>query len=827
MKARAKIYSQTGQTYLGTLPTQGLRFSHAVGGSGDISFTAKQSTVDALGATNCTLRLELETSPGVWTECAQPYAIRPPARRQRVGDGLTQLTGTSLLDAWSLETVFFPEYVNGTILQGSSDTRGLGWMSSAYDPGSDPREDWDLLVVDDRAWMPTDGEWPAGTGADWITASGLNENTYRKLFLSSFTISGTARKAIRAYFSSDEAATLWIAGEQVLITDDLETGYKYTHHADLVVEPGTYAVGIDTRTSITPGGNATDPVILAIATLDSNGAESDWILATGAGWYACRRDTEGPGSEPPGPTPGSLIKILVNEAADRSAAGWAYVDTSSFSTTVDSNGSAWPVCTERFVRNGMDTYKLFFDALAETESDIWLDNDLNLYAAPQQGVNNVSIVFDENNIVSMSDQETGDMGTVVVGLTLDGWVQRSVTGFRREFGLELGQAISKQMGWRICDAALADAGRWDGTIKFKVVAGKVPYIDFGVGDEITIDYRDVDRTARILSISAEAGEGGLQWSLEVTDESVDVGTAALASNTDGGETGVGGPGTLSTYTKPDSSNTGHTGTLTEHHGNLIITTPNTVIEDMDVFGNIQIRTSGVQILNSRVRGGTSGDALIDCRHVNCVDAYIEHCTLVPDYPSTTWNGIIGHDYTAKWNNIYGTVDGFGVYNTNTGHQTDLTNVLIESNWVHALYCKTPDPSHTDNRTHNDCVQIQGGGGVTILGNSFMANPGAGSSVGLSGTSCVMITPNVSACPDNVIEYNWMDYGGACINISAKNKGPTTTALVQYNQFGRNGGYRILIYNDLVCAGLPSVTGTDTANGNVYADNGDPVTVNRL
>ena len=68
--------------------------------------------------------------------------------------------------------------------------------------------------------------------------------------------------------------------------------------------------------------------------------------------------------------------------------------------------------------------------------------------------------------------------------------------------------------------------------------------------------------------------------------------------------------------------------------------------------------------------------------------------------------------------------------------------------------------------------------------------------------------------------------------------PTTTAKVQFNRFGRGqpnlnkGGTTarraILMTSDLTNPdGLPSSTGLDVNNGNVFEDNGAPVTVYRL
>lgn len=523
---RLKIYDQWGSTYNGTLATTDLRFSVAVGGGGDMSLTAFESEATALDAYDCVAIVELEFSPGVWTSMPHPYVIQSPIKRARVGDGRVQLTGTNLMDAWLSETIIYPEYAENKVIRSAGDQRGLGWMSTAYDPTNDPREPWSVISTPDRTIRPAD--WPSGTGAVWVSCSNFTDLSERKLFRSTVTVSGSGRQGLRFFFSSDEAATLWFAGEQVIITDDSEVGYKDTNKADVYAYPGTYAIAIDAVSVVTadaPGaGSGADPVICAVALLDDQSEIDSWLRVTNdSDWVAARRDDSGPNSEPPGPTPGALMIMLLDEAVERSTSGWDSV-LYGFDEDTDSNGEDWGIASERMVRYAFDTYKQTFDALAETDCDTWIawnSGTLTVYSALSQGNPTplTSVPLNANNIRTMSDQTTSEIGNVVAALSLDGWVQRptSVSGFRREFGLELGQAISKQMAWRICEAALEDDGRWDGTIKFKIRAGTVPFVNFNVGDTLPLNYQGLNKNVRVLSIAASSTEGGFEWSLEVTD----------------------------------------------------------------------------------------------------------------------------------------------------------------------------------------------------------------------------------------------------------------------------------------------------------------------
>jgi hypothetical protein len=117
----------------------------------------------------------------------------------------------------------------------------------------------------------------------------------------------------------------------------------------------------------------------------------------------------------------------------------------------------------------------------------------------------------------MSDAREPDQGTWVAALALDGWVQGSAGTPRREYGLELGTAISMPVATRMVDGALAEVGRWDAAASLKPTTTIIPLVSFAVGDTVGLTYSDAPASARVLSVSATAGAAGLLWDLELTD----------------------------------------------------------------------------------------------------------------------------------------------------------------------------------------------------------------------------------------------------------------------------------------------------------------------
>jgi PKD repeat protein len=284
--------------------------------------------------------------------------------------------------------------------------------------------------------------------------------------------------------------------------------------------------------------------------------------------------------------------------------------------------------------------------------------------------------------------------------------------------------------------------------------------------------------------------------------------------------------------KPDGSNTGVPAgiQLRAHHGDIVVTQPGTVIEGLDVFGFITVRTSDVTIRNTRVRGsgpGSFNTGLINANHRDVRNLVIEDVTLLPDFPSVWINGVIGHDFTARRVNASRVVDGFNIYNI---HGT-AANVRVESSYVHNLSYFSPDPNHSDNQTHNDAIQIQGGSNITIVGNTLSAwlakdvgtqnyrHPQAGFGI--------IVTPNVNAVSNSRIENNWFDGSYIPLKIESRSKvGPMNVGRINRNRFARdmrnvpmngvNQWFTILMTPD---------TTAETV-GNVYDDDNSPVQVRR-
>jgi hypothetical protein len=332
--------------------------------------------------------------------------------------------------------------------------------------------------------------------------------------------------------------------------------------------------------------------------------------------------------------------------------------------------------------------------------------------------------------------------------------------------------------------------------------------------------------------------------------------------------------------QPSAATTGYNGdyaatkyaTLTPQSGDITISVAGTTLTGLDISGKVRVQAANVTISSCRIRGNntqSTNAGLIDCTSAAASNVLIQDCLIVPDTPSVWWTGILGHDYTVRRSEVHNSVDGFGGYNTTNSNGP--ANVYVYGNYVHDLFYSGPDPNHSDNRTHNDCIQIQGNSLYRIVGNNFIAtaNPAIGtasgggsygdpyyiSSTGLYSVTgqCVAITPAVGAITDLVIDSNWFAYGAQSITAILGSYAASNLGSITNNHFDSRTNYvinksssngqvpdqatnrAVLIYNNDTVANFPQIntSGTDavtsfldTVCGNVDYD-GSPVRVFRL
>lgn len=290
--------------------------------------------------------------------------------------------------------------------------------------------------------------------------------------------------------------------------------------------------------------------------------------------------------------------------------------------------------------------------------------------------------------------------------------------------------------------------------------------------------------------------------------------------------------------------------LTRFDGDYIVNTPNKIVENLDIYGRIILQTNGTSpiIRNCIVRGpgsnfqssGSNYTAAIASTSASMRNALIEDTRIDLTGRETPWcDAIRGALYTIRRCEITRTVDGLSLTHRDGGQ-------VIEANWIHNGHYDEWDvgavnrpTSPSDRRLHNDCIQFHAGKNIRIVGNylggfrtqgdigthdpAVIAEKDAGDDYENSG---VMLKQEIDSTLANKIENvlidrNWFEGGACSLNLTVGNGNDFASAVVTNNRFlraqpGVHGGYYIL---------RPD-TWAGTLTGNVFDDNGQPVTITR-
>jgi hypothetical protein len=241
--------------------------------------------------------------------------------------------------------------------------------------------------------------------------------------------------------------------------------------------------------------------------------------------------------------------------------------------------------------------------------------------------------------------------------------------------------------------------------------------------------------------------------------------------------------------------------LTVHQGDLVVRTPGTVIDSLDIHGYLKIQASNVTVRRSLIRGGVAngrGTALVQMWS-GTSGVVLEDLTVRADTPSGWLNGVQGWGFTAR------RLDVSNVADTSVVHGD---NVSITDSWFHDTFYVTPWPSAPDNQTHNDTLQIEGGTNILVQGNVFEEAHNAG----------IMVTQNAGRTSNVRVVRNWLSGGGCTVNLSEKGKGPILGFALSGNRFGTSR-----VAN---CAVIAPTTSPVTLDGDVWDATGQPVTVRK-
>jgi hypothetical protein len=211
----------------------------------------------------------------------------------------------------------------------------------------------------------------------------------------------------------------------------------------------------------------------------------------------------------------------------------------------------------------------------------------------------------------------------------------------------------------------------------------------------------------------------------------------LPASTSASPGGAASASDLARARHPDATSTGvPAGTVLKPSGPLRVTANGTVIEGFDVTGQITVEADDVTIRDVRVRG-TGGSLII----LHGTGLLVEDSEL--DGRGGGSPAIGFHDYTLRRVDIHDVAEGPRISGD---------NVTIEDSYVHNLV--------QVGANHTDAVQVVGGSGIVVRGNTLRVdNPATGT----LGNAAFQFGEDKAPVRNCLVEGNFLDGGNYTIN----------------------------------------------------------------
>lgn len=216
-------------------------------------------------------------------------------------------------------------------------------------------------------------------------------------------------------------------------------------------------------------------------------------------------------------------------------------------------------------------------------------------------------------------------------------------------------------------------------------------------------------------------------------------------------------------TKPDASNTGPSGVLTNTSGAVIVTVAGTVIENRNHTGTFDIRANNVTIRNCRINANGGFRAIHDTTAPGQTGLLVEDCEIF----GATAAGVQASNITIRRCEIRDCEDGMKAGN----------NMLVEDCYLHGFGLGP--------NSHGDGIQISNGIGITIRNCTFDMPPGTG---GYTNDICVFMKEDFGPIDNVTIDSCWINGGGWSINIGKNGSKLPSNVRIVNNLFGRDAAF---------------------------------------
>jgi hypothetical protein len=397
----------------------------------------------------------------------------------------------------------------------SGDTRAFDF-SSADGPWR-VTADWDVpiavrwdLETTHRANHPSD--WP-DTNAYWIWSTNpeVAAAQGRNWFRTEITLGAGANVGV--YAAGDNVMSVRLDGEEILASDFIDP-YAWQK---MFVWTGSLSAGTHTLAAWCHNTGAGNPAgfICVASTLDVDGIPATLLTRTNAADWTVH--PYGPPN--PGWAAGQILKKIVDESVARAEMAGAPV-TLSFSNTVDTDGHAWTDIQEMTLPVSSDILSLL-PQITLAGLDVEMAHDFTLNAWKRRGT-------DLSATLALRPGRDVEANTPSVrwGTVFNSGLMRHGTGWklvedatsittngRCATGITAGATDSETQAIQTADAFFAEQAKPQTSLPFTISSastGPKPYVDFGLGDILTVPGVDgAPIRGRCMSIAISEPTPGL------------------------------------------------------------------------------------------------------------------------------------------------------------------------------------------------------------------------------------------------------------------------------------------------------------------------------
>ena len=394
--------------------------------------------------------------------------------------------------------------------------------------------------------------WPTKDRNKWFgrnqDAGGPNGNQYYR-----YTYYCKEPTAVRIACSADEWYGVWLNGEQIIDSENYETGYKTYTYSDQVLNKGWHIFSVYKKSIGTPKiGDGSDAMIFGVGKLSAvTDTDSDKVKFTGnkvlfvskaTGW-ACYM-----GKNVPGWNRAMVLESFLEEMQERKLIG-SHLMARDWNSYTDSYGKEWP--RKDFDKEvGIGTKGTeFLQLLTEANGfDVWMDpGAFKIRAALRRGKDKSASIRLEprRNVLDWNTSSNEDVINAFLVHYDGGWLEYEVPDSIAKYGrtegfITLGDLTTPTKVIQTMDKLAAglskpagEAGSVD--VKFKALGqptgsiipapGAVPFLDFEVGDHISAlnEYGNYDKyRVMALTVSEDAnGQLSFDPELELVGVNVD------------------------------------------------------------------------------------------------------------------------------------------------------------------------------------------------------------------------------------------------------------------------------------------------------------------